>query len=147
MLELIKRHFLTQNELGYKKMSKFITLGAMGAEKLQKQKWKQFCGTPCISDFDIHCNDIPSSLDKYKYLSHKVCLTICATSVVYIAHSSLYAFDKWKRRLRFKMATLFNSPATLNQNMYFMRPTKHLTIRTITRLELWNGIKHYFTGI
>ena len=29
-------------------MSKFITLGAMGAEQLQKQKCKEFCGTPCI---------------------------------------------------------------------------------------------------
>ena len=28
-------------------MSKVITLGAMGAEKLQKQKCKEFCGTPC----------------------------------------------------------------------------------------------------
>ena len=50
MLELIQRHFLTLNELGYKKMSKFITLGAMGAEQLQKQMCKEFCGTPCISE-------------------------------------------------------------------------------------------------
>ena len=32
-------------------MSKFIT---MGAEKLQKQKCKEFCGTPCILNvFDL----------------------------------------------------------------------------------------------
>ena len=39
-------------------MSKFITLGAMGAEKLQKQKCKEFCGTPCKKDFEGLYSDI-----------------------------------------------------------------------------------------
>ena len=44
-------------------MPKFVTLGAMGAEKLQKQKCKEFCGTPCI------CKNIPFEVGSRGHLT------------------------------------------------------------------------------
>ena len=37
-------------------------LGALEAEKLTKQKWEQYCGTPCSSEgAGVVCGDIPAN--------------------------------------------------------------------------------------
>ena len=58
-------------------MSKFITLGAMGAEQLQKTNWLKYCGTPfkwiiltpgvCYMNIHIHIILSQAEVSKYIY--------------------------------------------------------------------------------
>ena len=47
MLGIKIRTVLKLKLMGSTKMSKFLTIGALEAEKLQKPRWPTCCGTPC----------------------------------------------------------------------------------------------------
>ena len=49
-------HFLKENWLGYLKMSLLLTVGGQKAEKLKKQNFPTFYGTPCIIKYNIYTN-------------------------------------------------------------------------------------------
>ena len=87
---------------------------------------------PVISDFDLLLHSTTQAQINENTFPGKFTLTFVLLQQLYIAHSSLYAFDKWQWRLNFKMDTLFNSLATLSQILNFIRPAKHPTIRIIT---------------
>ena len=80
--------FSTANGKSCWKMSEMKILGALWAEKLQNEKCKEFCGTPCNT-----CILQPPNHCWKQWESHKDKVWTCLCSCYYCLCSCYYAVD------------------------------------------------------